>query len=174
MKTIQISKVVMHGAFILLLSKVLSSYTEPKAPVKVKVIEKLVPQKVEAVEFSEENLKLYMNQINLKFKHIVLAQAMIESGYFKSKIFQENNNMFGMKQAKSRQTTNIGVNRGHAKYASWQDCVLDYALYQARYLGKVKTDQEYYSYLSNSYAGDPNYIEKVKHLANDILSSGNM
>ena len=173
MKTIQISKVVMHGAFILLLSKVLSSYTEPKAPVKVKVIEKLVPQKVEAVEFSEENLQLYMTEINLKFKHIVMAQAMIESGYFKSKIFQENHNMFGMKQAKSRQTTNIGVNRVHAKYASWLDCVLDYALYQARYLNKVKSDEEYYAYLSKSYAGDPNYIQKVKHLAERILHPDN-
>lgn len=174
MKTIRIPKVITHGVFILLLAKVLSSYTEPAAPVKVRVIEKLVPQTVEALEFSEENLKLYMDQINLKFKHIVLAQAMIESGYFTSKIFQENHNMFGMKQAKSRQTTNIGVNRGHAKYASWQDCVLDYALYQARYLGKVKTDEEYYSYLSNSYAEDPNYIKKVRRLANDILNSDNM
>lgn len=53
-------------------------------------------------EFSEEKLIEEINKLNFKFPHIVLAQSILETGYYKSKIFKENNNLFGMKEARVR------------------------------------------------------------------------
>ena len=116
-------------------------------------------------EFSEVKLKEYIVGLNIKFPHIVFAQAKLESGYFKSTIFRENNNLFGMKIATRRPTTNKGENRGHAAFDSWKESVVDYAFYQARYLGDIKTEGEYIQYLKANYAEDPGYVDKVIKLS---------
>ena len=116
--------------------------------------------------FSEPALKNLLLELNIRFPHIVLAQSKLESGNFKSRIFLENNNMFGMKEAKRRPTTNKGTQNGHAYFESWKDCVIDYAFYQAAYLNDLKTEDQYYQYLSASYAEDPGYIAKVRRMAN--------
>jgi hypothetical protein len=117
-------------------------------------------------EFSKDKLKEYILQLNIKFPHIVLAQAELESGHFKSPIFKENNNFFGMKPAKLRPTTNKGENRGHAVFDSWRDCVLDYAFYSATYLNEMKSEAEYLDYLKQNYAEDTTYILKLKQIIN--------
>lgn len=120
------------------------------------------------VEFSEPALKDLLLDLNIRFPHIVLAQAKLESGNFKSHIFLENNNMFGMKEAKRRPTTNKGTQNGHAYYENWRDCVIDYAFYQAAYLNDLKTEDQYYQYLAASYAEDASYVVKVRQMANSI------
>lgn len=170
MKELIKSKMVKDGIMIVLVALILSSYTETREQQKpqVKIVERVISEQVPELEFSVENLKSFMEQINMKFIHIVMAQAQVESGYFTSKIFMENHNMFGMKQARQRQTVAIGTGRNHAMYLNWQDCVIDYALYQARYLSKVKSEEDYYAYLKGSYAGDPDYINKVRKLAENF------
>lgn len=124
-------------------------------------------------EFSEEKLKEYLLDINVRFPHIVMAQAKLESNNFKSKIFRENHNMFGMKVATKRPTLNKGEEHNHAYYDSWRESVLDYAFYQSAYLFDLKTENDYYDYLAGSYAEDPNYIIKVRSIANkEKLSYG--
>ena len=123
------------------------------------------------VVFSEDNLKNLLLELNVRFPHIVLAQAKLESGNFKSHMFLENNNIFGMKEAKRRPTTNKGTQNGHAYYENWKDCVIDYAFYQAAYLNSLKTEDQYYQYLSASYAEDPKYISKVRSIANTIKAN---
>jgi hypothetical protein len=115
--------------------------------------------------FSKEALVEYVYSLNLRFPHIVLAQAQLESGNFSSKIFRENNNLFGMKEARIRPTTNCGTNRGHAKYNHWRESVMDYVLYYAVYLHRFKTEREYYAYLDRSYAEGNKYSRIVKTIA---------
>jgi len=115
-------------------------------------------------EFSEEKLIKLINSLNFPFPHIVLAQAMHETNFFKSSIFRENNNLFGMKRATVRITTSKGTNRDHAAYDTWMDSVYDRAFYSATYLSNVKTEDEYYSFLSQFYAEDPEYINKLKQI----------
>lgn len=115
-------------------------------------------------EFSEEKLIKKIKELNFRFPHIVLAQAKLESGYFKSTIFLENNNMFGMREAKLRANLAKGTNRSHAYYDSWQDSLLDYALYYSTYLHKIKTEGEYFEYLKQNYAEDPSYVQRLKQI----------
>ena len=115
-------------------------------------------------EFSEPKLIEQIESLNFRFPHIVLAQAYQESGHFKSTIFRENNNMFGMKEAVVRSNLAKGTNRGHAMYASWQDCVIDYALYYSTYLSDIKTEGEYFEFLRQNYAEDTGYVTRLKSL----------
>lgn len=113
-------------------------------------------------EFSFALFKEFVIDSGIKFPDIVIAQAVIESG-FKSTIWQENNNPFGMKVARSRNTTAIGVNRNHAKYKNWQMAVIDYAYFQAVYARKIKSREDYYKFLE-IYAEDQNYTIKIKNV----------
>lgn len=120
----------------------------------------------EDIEFSEEALKLYLKDINIKFPEVVLAQAKLESGNFKSKLFIEHNNMFGMRVAKQRPTLADDKNTGYASYQHWRSSVLDYAYYQSRYLKQYNTKEKYLNRLGQVYAEDPNYVSKLKILMN--------
>jgi len=119
-------------------------------------------------EFSEAKLKEYILELNIKFPHIVIAQSQVETGNYTSKIFKENNNLFGMKEAKQRPTTNKGTENNHAYYDNWKSSVIDYALYQSKYLSKLKTEDEYLQYLSQNYAEDPNYVNKIKSISKKL------
>ena len=113
-------------------------------------------------QFSEENLIRYMKELNIKYPHIVLAQARIESGTYTSNIFKENHNLFGMKKSYQRASTATGIHRGHAEYAHWTHSVIDYALWQNKYLSRARTESEYYEYLGKHYAEADHYIASLK------------
>ena len=110
--------------------------------------------------FSKENMIKLIIELNIAHPDIVIAQAIIESGNFKSNIFKENNNLFGMKMPEYRKTTAIGINRGHAVYSSCRESVIDYALWQGK-RARYSTKNQYLRRLK-SYAADPNYITKIK------------
>lgn len=110
--------------------------------------------------FSATKLRDLLIDLNIKYPDIVYAQTIQETGGFTSNIFNENHNLFGMKVATQRPTTNKGVNRDHAYYSSWQNSVIDYALYQSKYLSKL-TREQYLNYLSRNYAEDPNYVDRL-------------
>lgn len=120
----------------------------------------------EADAFTNKKLALMLNDLNVKYPHIVLAQSIIETGEWSSKIFIENHNLFGMKKATQRITTAKGTNSNHAYYNHWRESVYDYAFYQSRYLHSIKTEEQYFQYLSASYAEDSRYVEKVKKISN--------
>jgi len=96
---------------------------------------------------------------------IVYAQAMLESNNGRSKIFRESNNLFGMKLAKNRPTTAIDEQFGHAYYSTWKASVIDYALYQSAYLRGL-SKESYFKYLSQNYAEDVEYVNKLKAIIN--------
>ena len=115
-------------------------------------------------EFSEVKLIDKITELNFRYPHIILAQAKLESGHFKSTIFLENNNMFGMKEAKLRANLAKGTNRGHAYYETWQESVIDYALYYSSYLRSINTEGEYFEYLRKNYAEDVTYVQRLKQI----------
>jgi flagellum-specific peptidoglycan hydrolase FlgJ len=77
-----------------------------------------------------------------------------------------------MKQARMRVNTADGTQHNHAYYESWRASVLDYAFYQCRYLGGIRSEDGYYQYLGQSYAEDGGYVTKLRALIrkNDLKS----
>ena len=84
----------------------------------------------------------------LPHPEIVLAQARLESGNFKSTRAKRDHNILGIKHGTR-----------YAVYARWQDCVSDYKKrISSRYKGG-----DYYAFLKRiGYARDPKYIQKLK------------
>lgn len=123
-----------------------------EAPIKVPLL---------PVPFSfQDSVKHYIDSLNISHPTIVLKQAKIESGNFNSFVFIQNNNMFGMRLAKTRPTVAIGERYGYAIYENWQQSVVDYALLQAWSYRQLSRN-EYLNKLGRSYAEDPNYVEKI-------------
>ncbi len=112
--------------------------------------------------FSQGKLISMLSDLNVDYPHIVMAQSILETGHFKSDIFLENRNLFGMKQARRRITTAEGTNRNHAYYNHWRESVYDYAFYQCRYLSKLDSEEDYFEYLGASYAEAENYVNMLK------------
>jgi len=108
---------------------------------------------------TKQELLDYMEMLGVKHKKIVLKQIMLETGNLTSDIYKENNNLFGMKEARQRQTTALGTNRGHAYYTNWKSSVIDYLLWQRKYF----KGGDYYEFLeSYGYAQSEDYINKLK------------
>lgn len=118
----------------------------------------------DTVELTKENLVKIMMDSGIQHVDVVLAQAILESGNFKSVIFRTKNNMFGMKMPGKRSTTatNERGYKGYATYKNWVDCVRDYKLYQD-YVTKNKnvSKSKYLSIIARSYSESQGYVEKL-------------
>ena len=118
-------------------------------------------------KFTKEKLVQYLKDLNIKFPEVVYAQAVIESGNFTSKKFIEDNNLFGMRKAKSRCTLAFGTGT-YAKFKTWRESVIDYALYQTAFAKKCRTRAEYVNHLARNYATSGNYSEHLLHVNEEV------
>lgn len=162
--------ILVSASIILLISLIVSLFTLRNIN-EVKFISEetksiIIREADKANEFTPYKLKEYILELNIKYPHIVLAQAEVESGTGKSQMFKTNKNLFGLKQAKLRPTTALGTDNNHAYYDNWKESVLDYAFLQATHTQDIKTEDEYYQYLGQYYAEDPNYVIKLRNVVN--------
>jgi len=113
------------------------------------------------LDFSYENFKEYLTLRGIKYQKIIVKQAILETGYFTSLVFTVNNNLFGMRHPRIRNTVSLGSNLNHAKYRHWTDSVEDYILWQD-YHNRLIEDC-YYTFLKKvGYATDTQYTKKLK------------
>lgn len=117
-------------------------------------------------DFTQDKFVQMLKDLNVKYPWIVMAQARIESGGYRSRIFRENHNLFGMKEPNVRITTAQGTQYNHAYYNTWRESVYDYAFYQARYMSSAKSEEDYFYILGQSYAEAPDYINALKNEIN--------
>jgi len=124
----------------------------------------VIYQELQNETFSKRNFYEYLKKINIKFPELVFAQAYKESG-FKSYLWRHNRNPFGMKDASRRPNVQNGTQEGFGYYNTWQESILDYALYQS-YIGlsKLKTEEEYLKYLKEKNYYDVNHPDNEKYL----------
>lgn len=99
---------------------------------------------------SVQNVYTELKKQNIKHPKIVLAQSILETGYYQSNVCKSHNNLFGLMKG----------NNYHS-FSHWKQSVTYYKNHvQSRYKGG-----DYYSFLSNiGYAEDDEYIKKLKHL----------
>lgn len=120
-------------------------------------------------EFSPTNLRLYLQEKKIKHIEIVYAQAILETGEFKSPIFKQNNNLFGMKYVGkskwARKTTAIGEQYNHAKYIHWKHSVDDYLLWQQMFKRTpIETQEQYFKLLGKRYSESSIYVKVLKQI----------
>jgi flagellum-specific peptidoglycan hydrolase FlgJ len=104
--------------------------------------------------------KNFYGFINISVK-VLYAQMMHETGNLKSEVFKQNNNLFGMREAKVRKRSVEGSNLGHAVYKNHSQSVVDYFLRQKNFRISNQDDTSYINDTVNSnYAEDKSYKEK--------------
>ena len=113
-------------------------------------------------ELTMFNLLEVIREVGLANGLIVLAQALLETGYFTSRVCKEYNNLFGLYDSK---------NREYFRFARWEDSVVAYQrMIQYKYKGG-----NYFHFLKRiGYAEDPRYLVKlakvVKSIYKDVVT----
>ncbi len=109
-------------------------------------------------ELNLKNLTDVMTEVGLSNKLFVLAQAVLETGNFSSRVCKEYNNLFGLYDSK---------NRDYYRFERWEDSVVGYGkMIQYRYNGG-----NYLHFLKRiGYAEDPRYITKIARMARSIYN----
>ena len=110
-------------------------------------------------DLTVENLIAAMEHYGLHHQSVVLAQALLETGYFTSSVCRNKNNLFGLTRRDGQ----------YYEFATWQESVKGYRdMIQYRYKGG-----DYYEFLRRvPYAEDPNYIYKVKRIESQLGGFG--
>ncbi|TJY33382.1 glucosaminidase domain-containing protein [Pontimicrobium aquaticum] len=105
---------------------------------------------------------------------LLFAQSWHETGNFKSEVFKQNNNLFGMRHPKVRKTYSKGSNLSHAVFKSHFDSVRDYFERQKNF-GISNTGDTNYSLetVASNYATDPNYLQKWQNVKKTIKAPTN-
>ncbi len=103
-----------------------------------------------------KNLMAVLQQYDVKFPQIVAAQALLETGYFTSRVCLENNNLFGLRRPS---------NGSYYTFNSWEESVKAYKDYvQYKYKGG-----NYYDFLYRiGYADDQLYLVEVRKIAGNL------
>lgn len=130
---------------------------------------KNLPINYDLIDSSIDDIILYnkIKNSGILYVDVVFAQAKLESGNFTSNVFVCDNNLFGMKQPKLRNTLSLGESEhGYASYMNWKMSVEDYRLWQTTLLRnkKINTQDEYLNYIGRIYAEDGSYVRKIKSM----------
>lgn len=98
------------------------------------------------------NLYEAMERYDISHKTIVIAQALLETGYFTSRVCLECNNLFGLRRPSTGE---------YYEFDGWEKSVKAYRDYvQYKYKGG-----DYYQFLSRiGYAEDKDYIQKLRSI----------
>lgn len=97
-----------------------------------------------------DSILSYLRQVNIYKQEVVLKQAVLESGWMKSKFFKNTKNLFGFKGAK-----------GYLKFSSWKESVDYYKNWQLKHYRD--TSENYYAFLKRiRYARSKEYIRLLK------------
>lgn len=114
-------------------------------------------------DFTQETFFLFLKHAGVKCPDIVLSQAVLESGWFKSLLFVQYNNPFGMGCPRIRETTCIDSYKGFAVYEHWTDAVYDLKLWQ-QYRSNLDQSDYFQFLVDSNYAEDPNYVKKLRKI----------
>ncbi len=82
---------------------------------------------------TEKEVYCYIKKVGIKHPEVVLRQAIIESGHFKSVVFKTRNNLFGFR------------NKVYIKFDTWKTCIEYYKRWQLKYY--KNEHQNYYAFL---------------------------
>lgn len=109
-------------------------------------------------ELNAANLYAELKRQGVKHPKIVLAQAILETGWFRSRLTSSHNNIFGIRMR----------NGNYQRFDHWSQSVTAYRdLVQYKFKGNTQT--EYYAFLKKiGYASAKDYIYNVKRIADRL------
>ncbi|GEM_PF-2058051 len=119
-------------------------------------------------KMSIENLADELIKQDVAHWRVVLAQAIVESGWnFDSYLFRHSNNFIGMRIPYARESTRVGSFKGYSVYATWQDCVKDIKLWQ-EHNWDGGSEEEYIALMHKIWSESPRYYSAVRSVIRRI------
>lgn len=112
---------------------------------------------IRETELTVASLYAALKRHGVKHPKIVLAQAILETGWFRSQVARSKNNLFGLRNPRTGE---------YYSFNTWEDSIDGYvSMVQYKY----RQNENYYAFLSRiRYAGDRNYTRKVMEIANRL------
>ncbi len=109
---------------------------------------------------TKKEVLIELEKQNILYPKIVLAQAILETGWFKcDKCSMSKNNLFGLWDNR---------NKRYFPYDTWQESIGGYKR-GIEYKFKKKEYEDYYEFLEDiGYASDPEYINKIKLIVDKL------
>lgn len=105
----------------------------------------------------QEGLEEALSYYGLEHKDIVFAQAILETGHFKSEMCLKYNNLFGLYNNKEKR---------YCRFKHWTESVVAYKEWIQR---KYQSPKDYYTFLEEiNYAENKNYTRVLKEIVNKI------
>lgn len=129
--------------------------------------EKLEKKEIDYLEekYSEYNVKNkkvdeLLNKMIIPPTSLILAQASLESGWGRSKVAVEGNNLFGMRSTlkDSKRAVKVGKKDFYKKYENIEESVYDYIITLSR--------NNHYTHLRAAINSGKSSIELIKYLNN--------
>ena len=104
----------------------------------------------------QEGLMEALEYYEIKHPQIVYAQAILETGHFKSNVCLNYNNLFGLYDSK---------NKDYYKFNHWAESIVAYKEWIQK---KYQPPNNYYVFLEEiNYASDKEYISILKSIVNN-------
>ena len=112
---------------------------------------------IKEAELTVASLYAALKRHGVKHPKIVLAQAILETGWFRSQVAKTKNNLFGLRNPRTGE---------YYSFNTWEDSIDGYvSMVQYKY----RQNENYYAFLNRiRYAGDRNYTRKVMEIANRL------
>ena len=107
---------------------------------------------------------VFKNDPTFKYRYRLLTTRFTNESYEELQRFKENNNLFGMKEARVRLNLAKGTQHGHAYYDDWKESLTDYALWYSTYANKCKNEKQLYKLLNKQYAEANYYPQALKRI----------
>lgn len=109
----------------------------------------------DAKELTIENLYAALKRHGIKYPKIVLAQAILETGRFRSRVCNEHNNLFGLRHSK-----------GYYSFNHWEESII---AYRDKVQYKHRENENYYSFLKRiGYSTSKDYVRKVREIVGQL------
>ena len=106
-------------------------------------------------ELTIENLYAALKKHGIKYPKIVLAQAILETGRFRSRVCNENNNLFGLRHS-----------NGYYVFDHWEESVI---AYKNKVQYKHRDNENYYAFLKRiGYSTSKDYVRRVREIVSQL------
>lgn len=131
---------------------VLSLYHQPKEDIIEGTVKLQQPEFFLNANPSIFSLKQACEYYDIQHSDIVIAQAILETGHFRSNICKTKNNLFGLYNSSKNE---------YFSFNHWSESIEAYKkMVQYKY-----KEGDYYKWLDTiGYAADPLYIDKLKRI----------
>ena len=106
-------------------------------------------------ELTIENLYAALKKHGIKYPKIVLAQAILETGSFRSRVCNEYNNLFGLRHS-----------NGYYVFDHWEESVI---AYKNKVQYKHRDNENYYAFLKRiGYSTSKDYVRRVREIVSQL------